>query len=128
MIVDYDAIGMRVKIARIKAKITQEVLADKTGLSVVHISNIENGNAKMSLPSIISIANALSISVDELLCDSVVCSNHVFNKEAQEILADCSPYDIRILVDILKSVKEALRKDERFKLNVTQQPQKRNGD
>ena len=98
MIIDYDAIGMRIKIARIKAKITQEVLANKTGLSVVHISNVENGNAKVSLPSLISIANALSVSVDELLCDCVICSNHVFNKEAQEILA--------------------LRKDERFRLNT----------
>ena len=76
MVIDYDAIGMRIKIARIKAKVTQEVLGDKTGLSVVHISNVENGNAKISLPSIIAIANALSVSVDELLCDNVVCSNH----------------------------------------------------
>ncbi len=120
MVIDYDAIGMRIKIARIKARIMQEVLADKTGLSVVHISNIENGNAKMSLSSIVGIANALSVSVDELLCDSVVCSNHVFCKEAQEILSDCSPYDIRVLLDILKSSKEALRKDERFRQNVAQ--------
>lgn len=119
MPIDYDAIGMRIKIARIKAKITQEVLADRTGLSIVHISNVENGNAKLSLPSIINIANALSISVDDLLCDNVVHSNHVFNKEAQEILSNCSPYDIRILLDILKSAKEALRKDERFKSNLT---------
>ena len=120
MVIDYDAIGMRIKIARIKAKITQEILASKSGFSTVHISNIENGNAKMSLSSIVSIANALSVSVDELLCDNVVQSNHVFNKEAQETLADCSPYEIRILVDILKSSKDALRKDERFRANVTQ--------
>lgn len=120
MVIDYDAIGMRIKIARIKARLTQETIADKTGLSVVHISNIENGNAKMSLPSIVNIANALSVSVDELLCDSVIHSNHVFNKEVQEILSDCTPYDIRILVDILKSSKEALRRDERFKLNMSQ--------
>lgn len=124
MVIDYTAIGMRIKIARIKAKVTQEVLGDKTGLSVVHISNVENGNAKISLPSIIAIANALSVSVDELLCDNVVCSNHVFNKETQEILADCSPYDIRVLVDILKSTKEALRKDERFRLNVSHKKSK----
>ena len=59
MVIDYDAIGMRIKIARIKAKMTQEVLADQVGLSVVHISNIENGNAKMSLQAIIDIANTL---------------------------------------------------------------------
>lgn len=120
MIIDYDAIGMRIKIARIKAKITQETLAERSGVSTVHISNIENGNSKMSISSIVSIANALSVSVDELLCDNIVCSNHVYNKEAQEILADCSPYEIRILVDILKSSKEALRKDERFRMNLSQ--------
>jgi len=120
MIIDYDAIGLRIKIARIKAKITQETLADRAGLSTAHVSNIETGNTKLSLPTIISIANALSVSVDELLCDNVVHSNHVFNKEAQEILADCTPYDIRVLLDVLKSTKEALRKDQRFRLNMEQ--------
>lgn len=120
MIIDYDAIGLRIKIARIKAKITQETLADRAGLSTAHVSNIETGNTKLSLPTIIGIANALSVSVDDLLCDNVVHSNHVFNKEAQEILADCSPYDIRVLLDVLKSTKEALRKDQRFRLNMEQ--------
>ena len=77
MVIDYDAIGMRIKIARIKAKMTQEVLADQVGLSVVHISNIETGNAKMSLQAIIDIANTLSVSVDDLLCDSIVHANPV---------------------------------------------------
>ena len=78
MVIDYDAIGMRIKIARIKAKMTQEVLADQVGLSVVHISNIETGNAKMSLQAIIDIANTLSVSVDDLLCDSIVHANPVY--------------------------------------------------
>lgn len=114
LVIDYDSIGTRIKIARIKARLTQEMLAKKTGLSVVHISNVENGNTKISLPSIISIANALSVCVDDLLCDNVTYSNHVFNKEAQEVLSDCTPKEIRVLVDILKSSKDALRKDNRF--------------
>ena len=116
--IDYSAIGLRVKIARIRAKKTQEVLANETGFSVVNISNIETGNTKLSLPAIVSIANALSVSVDELLCDNVVQTNAVFCREAQEILSDCSPYDIRILLDVLKSTKEALRKDERVRKNT----------
>lgn len=120
MNIDYDAIGFRIKIARMKAKLTQEALAAKADLSPTHLSNIETGNTKLSLPSLISIANALSVSVDTLLCDNVIQSTHVFVQEAQEVLADCTPYDIRILVDVLKSTKEALRKDERFKHNVDQ--------
>ena len=115
MVIDYDAIGLRIKFARLKAKITQEVLAEKVEMTPAHISNIETGNTKLSLPTIIKIANALSVSVDELLCDNVVQSNHVFCREAQEILSDCTPSDIRILLDVLKSTKEALRKDARFR-------------
>ena len=118
MTIDYDAIGLRIKIARIKSKTTQKALAERVDLTEAHISNIETGNTKLSLPAIVNIANALGVSVDELLCDNLIKSNHIFCKEAQEVLADCTPYDIRILVDVLKSIKEALRKDERFKANL----------
>ncbi|OLN33548.1 hypothetical protein DSOL_0795 [Desulfosporosinus metallidurans] len=32
---------------------------------------METGSTKPSLPTIIKIANALSVSVDELLCDNI---------------------------------------------------------
>ena len=46
---DYKAIGKRVKIARIKADMKQEHVAEKSGLSPTHISNIETGTTKASL-------------------------------------------------------------------------------
>ena len=67
MVIDYDAIGLRIKIARIKAKITQESLAKQIALSPTHVSNIETGNTKLSLPTMINIANVLAVSVDDLL-------------------------------------------------------------
>lgn len=118
MNIDYDAIGFRIKVARMKAKLTQEALAARADLSPNHLSNIETGNTKLSLPTIINIANALSVSVDSLLCDNIIQSCHVFNQEAQDLLSDCTPYDIRILLDVLKATKEALRKDDRFKSNT----------
>ena len=60
MELDYRAIGKRIKIARIKADLTQEALAEKASLSTTHMSNIETGNSKLSLPTIVSLANALS--------------------------------------------------------------------
>lgn len=117
--IDYDAIGLRIKMARIKAKMTQQTLADRVCLSPAHISNIETGNTKLSLPTIIHIANALSVSVDELLSDNVVHTEYVFNREAQELLSDCSSYELRVLVDVLKGTKEALRKDQCFQDNAT---------
>lgn len=114
MLVDYDAIGMRIKIARIRARISQETLAERTNFSTTHISNIETGNTKLSLPAIMSIANALSLPVEQLLCDNVAYSTHIYCQEAQEVLEDCSPEEIRILLDILKGSKEALRRNEKF--------------
>ena len=83
MELDYKEIGKRVKIARIRADLTQEALAEKAGLSITHMSNIENGHSKLSLPMAVALANVLSVSVDEFLCDSVIHSKEVFSHEVQ---------------------------------------------
>lgn len=115
MELDYKAIGKRVKIARIKADLTQEELAEKAILSLPHMSNIETGNTKLSLPMIVSLANALSVSVDELLCDSVIHSKEIFSQELQNTVADCDDYEIRVIADLAKSTKESLRKSENLR-------------
>ena len=64
--IDYKAIGLRIKAARIRKGFTQGNIAQLTGLSTPHISNIETGNTKLGLPTIIHLANVLDVSVDEL--------------------------------------------------------------
>lgn len=61
MNLDYKAIGKRIKIARIRADLTQEKLAERVNLSTSHMSNIETGTTKVSLSAIVDIANALSV-------------------------------------------------------------------
>ena len=111
MELDYKAIGKRIKIARIQAELSQEALAEKADLSM---SNIENANTKLSLPMLISIANALSVSADTLLCDSVIHSKEIFAQEIQSAVADCDEYEIRILTEILKASKRALRQNKKL--------------
>ena len=110
----YKAIGKRIKIARIQAELSQEALAEKADLSPTHMSNIENANTKLSLPMLISIANALSVSADTLLCDSVIHSKEIFAQEIQSAVADCDEYEIRILTEILKASKRALRQNKKL--------------
>ena len=115
MEVDYESIGLRIKIARIKARMSQQALAERTDFSVAHISNIETGNTKLSLPALLNIANTLSVSVDQLLCDNMVCSDHGLYREAQEFFAGCaSTEERRFLLDVLKSTKEAMEKNQRL--------------
>ena len=72
MEIDYKAIGKRIKIKRIKKGITQEAVSDIIDITPAHMSNIETGKTKVSLPTLIEIYNALSVSVDMLLCDNVI--------------------------------------------------------
>ena len=109
MELDYKAIGKRIKIARIKKNLTQEAIADKIGITPQHVSNIETGNASVWQTQVVSIANTLTVSVNDLLCDTVLISKAVFEKEAKELFEDCNEYEIRVLVDVLKATKQSLR-------------------
>lgn len=111
--IDYKAIGQRIRTARIKKGMTQEVVSYIVDVTPAHMSNIETGKTKVSLSTLIAIANALSVSVDALLCDNVLNVKVVFEIEAKELFKDCDEYEIRLLVDILKSAKEAIRKDRK---------------
>ena len=111
MELDYKAIGKRIKIARIKADLTQERLAERINISPTHLSNIETGTTRVSLSTMISIANALSVTSDDLLCDSIVKAKAQFEKDIALLLEDCDEYEIRIVKDMIASLKESLRRD-----------------
>ena len=111
MELDYKAIGKRIKIARIKADLTQERLAERINISPTHLSNIETGTTRVSVSTMISIANALSVTSDDLLCDSIVMAKAQFEKDIALLLEDCDEYEIRIVKDMIASLKESLRRD-----------------
>lgn len=111
MDLDYKAIGKRIKIARIKADMTQERLAEAVGLSPTHLSNFETGTTRVSLNAIVSLANALSVTVDDLLCDSVIQSKPQFEQDIAAILEDCDEYEIRMVKDMAQALKDTLRRD-----------------
>ena len=111
MELDYKAIGKRIKIARIKADFTQERLAEAVEISPTHMSNIETGTTRVSLSAIVNLANALSVTVVDLLCDSVVKSKVQFEKDIAAVLDDCDEHEIRIIKDMAQALKETLRRD-----------------
>ena len=65
--INYREIGQRIKEYRKKAHLTQENLAEKVGISTVHLSHIESGNAIFSLKVFIFISIALNVSTDYLI-------------------------------------------------------------
>lgn len=67
MEINYKDIGIRIKQERFNQNITQEKLAEISGISVTHMSNIENANTKLSLPVLVNIANALNCNANIIL-------------------------------------------------------------
>ena len=89
---------------------TQEQLANEVGVVVTHISHIETGNTKLSLPVLVDLADALQIRVDDLLFDSPRDSVSSTGDELQQLLDGCNAQQAKAILDIAKSAKTALEK------------------
>lgn len=111
MELNYNAIGKRIKIARIQKDMTQEQLAEAVNLSPTHLSNIERGTGKVSLTTLVNIANILGVTMDDLLCDNVIKCKPEFEKDIRLLLDDCDDYEIRIIKDMISTLIKTLRKD-----------------
>lgn len=67
MVLDYKQIGCNIKAYRCRRGMKQAQLAEMVSVSEQHISHIECGSTKLSLPVMVSIAEALSVEINELL-------------------------------------------------------------
>ena len=90
MELDYKAIGKRIKIARINADMTQEQLSE----------------------AVVNLANALSVTTDALLCDSIIKARPQIEQDIAAVIADCDDYEIRMIRDVASALKETLRKNK----------------
>lgn len=109
MNIDYKAIGMRIRNRRKALGWTQQRLAEMSDLSDTNISHIERGATKLSLPSLIAIANALDITTDYLLMDNVEAAELPLRNEFAALLKDCTKDEYKLLYSICKSVLESQR-------------------
>lgn len=115
MELDYKALGKRIKIARINADMTQDRLSTMLEMSLSHMSNIETGSTRISLTALVSIANALGVTVDDLLYDSIVRARPQLERDIQQIVDSCDDYELRVVKDVTQSVVDALQANEKLR-------------
>lgn len=115
-IINYGDIGERICRKRKELALTQEQLGAATSLAVSTVNRIENGKSKAGLASLVQIANALNLSMDELLCGSLDSSVPVYQKEFGALLEGCNAQEIRLLMkismDVLQSFRSACKQNE----------------
>lgn len=110
---DYSAIGKRVQERRMAKKMSQAELATRISVTSPHISNIERGKTKVSLPTLIEIARALGTTLDELVCDNLPEAKEIFLGDFSDTLRSCSIQELRILSDVTKVLLQSMRDRER---------------
>ncbi len=81
---DYITLGKNVRKYRLIHGFTQEELAGKCECSNSHIGQIENARGISSLNRVVKIANALSVTVDQLLKESYSNPEVVYLREIAE--------------------------------------------
>jgi len=109
MAINYERIGRRIQQLRKLKKMSQAELAEYTGMSVSYISHIETGIKHASLESVVRIANALGITVDQVLNGNQTGNRDEYRTELFELISDCSGYERGVIHDVAAAVKESLR-------------------
>lgn len=106
----YFEIGQRIRRYRKACGLSQEALGEAAGISTTHMSHIETGNTKLSLPVLVRIADRLSVSVDALLSDDPKPDKAALSAEVQEILGSFEVDELPIAVEVLRSLRDGLAK------------------
>lgn len=99
---DYAALGKRIRDERLMQRLTLEKLAERTDKSINFIGQIERGEGKPSLETLVDIANALGVTVDSLLADNVKTSDNNIDKEISVLLRNMSDKGKRFILDTIQ--------------------------
>ncbi len=109
MELDYKIIGERIRYYRKKQHLTQAKLAEMAQFETSNISHIERATTKMSLKALMNIANALNVSLDELVYNNLKKCSHVAFKNIDELLQDCTPEELVAIEQMIENTKKVLR-------------------
>ena len=109
MELNYKLIGIRIKAARLAKGLTQEGLAEMSDISPQHVSHVENGGTKLSLPCLVAMCNALDVTADKLLMDSIPQSEIHLTEEVAKVYRDCTANEMYLMLSVAESLKAAMR-------------------
>ena len=99
---DFSVIGQRIKEVRSERNLTQEFIANVTGVNVSHISNIETNKVKVSLTLLVGICNALDCTLDYILQNEYHNPTSILEKELFNAIKDMEKEKQETLLRIAK--------------------------
>lgn len=108
---NYFQIGQRIRKFRKAVGLSQEELAEKIDISTTHMSHIETGNTKLSLPVLADIALHLGVRTDDLIFESPRAGRVSSTENILHTLNQCDEVQLRIIADMIRELKITLDKN-----------------
>jgi transcriptional regulator with XRE-family HTH domain len=113
---DFMLLGKRIRDERLLLRLTMEQLAERIDKSTNFIGQIERGEGKPSIETLVDIANALGTSVDTLLSESIKANIASDDNTIRAIIALLYTIDDtgkQFILDIVKRHKYHYKNKER---------------
>ena len=97
------ALGQRIRESRIEKGYTQQALANKAGIGLMYLGEIERGIKMPSLSVFIKIVDALDVSADYVLRDELPSGKEYICTEITKKLLILTPNQRKTASDILNA-------------------------
>jgi len=111
-------IGLRIKLARIKAGLKQKELAEMVGMHPMSISQIESGRRSTTIAQLLEIAKALNVPIVQILGGA---GEDELSLELERLLAILAERDSEIITNLRGVIENWDRlpdADKRFMINT----------
>ena len=110
-IINTRILGVNVKRYRENKGMSARKLAEKTGVSLSHINNIESASTHASAEVLVRISNVLEVPIDVLLCDSLKGEAKRMARvmEYYQVMEDCSEEEMGIIMEMVETLKRELK-------------------
>jgi len=117
--IDYEALGRRIRLYRKKRGLTQQALASLAKIETSNVSHIERAATKVGLPTLTNIANALDVTLDDLMGNNIKKNRkeredkfHQAHIEAiRQLLKDCDEKIIELAYALFEAQLPVIKKE-----------------
>jgi len=98
--VNYIKIGNRIRIERENFDMTREKFSELLNLSPYFLGQIERGERKMSINTLINISECLHISIDSLFFEQINANTN--NDVLHSLINKCSEREVKVIEGLIK--------------------------
>ncbi|WP_246577932.1 helix-turn-helix domain-containing protein [Clostridium psychrophilum] len=101
-IINYVNIGIRIRFERETFDMSREDFSEILGISTYFLGQIERGERKMSIDTLVNVCECLHISIDSLFFEQKNINTN--NNDLNSLIDKCSEKEIKVIESLIKFI------------------------